>query len=155
MLTELIDFKQNSSTVVFPDTTLRQTVQVSLPAGNLRLRFSNAFGLSDLSISGVTIALPVNGSAGVGSIVPKSLKKVTFNDGSAGIVVAKGALAVSDPISFNIAKPQTVVTITTHFAQGQTGGAITGHPGSRTTSWMAFGDLISAANVDSASTAHW
>lgn len=101
------------------------------------------------------MALPVNGSAGQSAIEPSSTKRVTFNDGAASIVVAKGALAVSDPITFDVRKAQTVVSITVYFSQGQTGGAITGHPGSRTTSWMSFGNSVSAADITAASTAHW
>jgi hypothetical protein len=129
-----------------------------LPAKTLRLRFSNAFGLTDLTISKVTIALPYNSSAGQSAIVPSTLKTVTFDQGSPSIVIAKSALAISDPITFDVSKYQQVVAITIYLSTGQTGGAITGHPGSRTTSWLDFGDQTSSANITSstaASLAHW
>jgi lysophospholipase L1-like esterase len=44
------------------------------------------------------------------------------------------------------------VTITVYLASGQAGHAITGHPGSRTSSWLAQGNLVSAADVNTTST---
>jgi lysophospholipase L1-like esterase len=44
------------------------------------------------------------------------------------------------------------VTITVYLATGQSGHAITGHPGSRTSSWLAQGNLVSAADVNTTST---
>lgn len=52
----------------------------------------------------------------------------------------------SDPIHFNV-KAQTSVTITVYLASGQAGHAITGHPGSRTSSWLTQGNHVSAADV--------
>lgn len=160
MVADLITSK-NATPAIFPNTTLRQTIQLSLPASTLRLRFSNAFGLTDLTITSATIALPANGSAGQSAIQLQTLRPITFNDGSdSGITIAKGALGLSDPITFDLPKSQTVITVTVYIKDGQTGGAITGHPGSRTTSWLGFGDLTKTANITGAevsatSTVHW
>src|SRR5689334_106830 len=47
--------------LVMADTTLRQTVRVTVGGSNLRLRFSNAFGGAALPITAVSVALPAGG----------------------------------------------------------------------------------------------
>lgn len=56
-----------------------------------------------------------------------------------------GALAVTDPIEFPVA-PGSVVSISLYLAAGQTTNLITSHPGSRTTSYFAPGNVVSAAD---------
>lgn len=63
-----------------------------------------------------------------------------------------GALVVSDPIRLPV-RAQTSLTVTVYLASGQAGHAITGHPGSRTTSWLAPGNLVSAADLNTTATA--
>jgi hypothetical protein len=112
------------------------------------------FGGSDLPITAVTIALPTNGSAGVGSVQASTIKKVTFS-GNDSIIVPNGALVISDPIDFKV-KAQTNIAVTMYLKTGQTTNSITGHPGSRTTSWYAPGNQVNAANLTKAdSSAHW
>jgi hypothetical protein len=145
-----------TSRVVFLNSTLRQTIHVTVPSSRIRLRFSNAFGTTNLPITSVTIARPTNNTAGISSIDTGTLKAVTFS-GSPSYTVPNGALVLSDPIDFDV-KAQTELTITMYLASGQIGNAITSHPGSRTTSWMDFGDLTSAENITSETTqsvAHW
>ncbi|KAF5329316.1 hypothetical protein D9619_009393 [Psilocybe cf. subviscida] len=142
--------------VVFPNSTIRQTLHMSIGGDQIRIRFSNVFGVSDLPITAVTVALPVNGSAGVSGIQTSTLKTVTFS-GLSSVVIPNGALIVSDPIDFKI-KPQSMLTVTLYTAQGQTTNSITSHPGSRTTSWFSFGNFVSAPSLTDASTqnvAHW
>jgi len=132
-------------------------VHLSTGASQIRLRISNAFGLTDLSITAVTVALPFNGSAGVGAIQPSTLQTVTFSGGEASIVIPDGALAVSDPLNFTV-EPQSNLAVTMYFSAGQNGTAITSHPGSRTTTWLTVGNQVAAANLTGPvlnSTAHW
>ena len=130
---------------MFENTTIRQTVYVTQDASTIRFQFSNALGASDLPITAATIALPVNNTAGSPAILTETLQHLTFS-GSKSIQIPNGALAVSDPIKFNV-KAQTSVTITVYLAAGQSGYGITGHPGSRTSSWMTKGNLVTAANT--------
>ncbi|KAK4105819.1 SGNH hydrolase [Parathielavia hyrcaniae] len=136
---------------VFQNATIRQTVYLTQDASTIRLTVSNAFGGSHLPITAATIALPVNGTAGSPAIRKDTIQHLTFS-GSRSILIPNGALALSDPIRFPV-KAQTSVTITIYLASGQAGLAITGHPGSRTSSWLAQGDLVSAADVSTAATA--
>ncbi|GKT64215.1 lipolytic enzyme [Colletotrichum tofieldiae] len=135
------------------DATLRQTFHVSVGASRLRIQLSNTFGGSDLPITAASIALPINGAAGVSGINTSTLKGLTFS-GSPSVVVKKGAVVYSDPVNFTIA-PQTNVALSLYSQQGQSGTRIVGHPGSRTTSWMQAGNKVNASSVAGASTKHW
>ncbi|KAK6523994.1 hypothetical protein TWF694_005662 [Orbilia ellipsospora] len=146
----------NGTTGVFINASIRQTLFMTLGADQIRLRFSNNFGGSDLAITGVTVALPVGGAAGVAKIQTNTLKAVTFS-GSSSIIVPNGSLVVSDPIDFPVAPLQNIA-VTIYLASGQSGFAVTSHPGSRTTSYMTWGNQLTAADFTStatASTAHW
>ncbi|KAL2022677.1 hypothetical protein VTK56DRAFT_4758 [Thermocarpiscus australiensis] len=145
----------NGTTGVFRNTTIRQTVYLTQDASTIRLQFSNAFGGSDLPITAATVALPLNGAAGASAVRRDTVQPVTFS-GQRSFVVPNGALVVSDPLRFPV-KAQTSLTVTVYLASGQDGFAITGHPGSRTTSWLAPGDLASAADVRAGaqSIEHW
>ncbi len=105
----------------------------------------------------MTIALPVNGSAGSNYIQTSTLQTVTFS-GDTGIIVPNGALVVSDPLNFTV-KAQSMITVTMYLAKGQASNDITSHPGSRTTSWVCFGDYVNASSLatgpDVSSVAHW
>ncbi|KAK7923379.1 SGNH hydrolase [Apiospora marii] len=153
----------NASGVVFQNATIRQTVKVALSAETIRLRLSNAFGGSDLPITAATIALPANrnGSTGLSAIDAATVQPLTFSGGSANYTIPMGALAVTDPIEFPV-EPGSVVSISLYLAAGQTTNLITSHPGSRTTSYFAPGNVVSAADVVTAESApsssradHW
>lgn len=140
------------------NSTIRQTLHMSVGASQIRLKISNAFGLSNLPITTVTVALSANGSAGVHQIQPSTLQKVTFS-GKDGISVPNGALAVSDPLNFKI-KAQSMLTVSIYLKDGQKTNSITSHPGSRTTSYWQFGDAVSASELaivdkNEQSAAHW
>lgn len=131
---------------------------MSVGGPQIRLRFSNAFGVTDLPITAVTVALPFNGSAGVSAIQPKTLQTVTFS-GNTSIIIPNAGLAVSDPLNFPV-QPQSMITVTIFLANGQTTNLITSHPGSRTTSWFVNGNEVSATNLTITnpsiqSAAHW
>ncbi|KAF3920707.1 hypothetical protein ABW21_db0209806 [Orbilia brochopaga] len=130
----------NGTSGVFVDATIRQTIFITLPADQIRIRISNAFGVNDLPITAVSVALPVNGAAGVSGVQANTLKPVTFS-GSPSVIVPNGGLVVSDPIDFTVAPLQNIA-ISIYLASGQAGFSITSHPGSRTTSWMTPGNQL-------------
>ncbi|MCJ1311236.1 hypothetical protein MMC25_004907 [Agyrium rufum] len=146
----------NNTNLVFPNSTIRQTLHMSIGAGTIRIRISNAFGATCLPVTAATIAYPKNGIAGASNIQVNSLKQLTFS-GSKSVVIPNGALIVSDPVQFTI-EPQSEITITMYLADGQTTQLITSHPGSRTNSYYSFGNYVNAANMTDPSTqvvAHW
>ncbi len=140
--------------LVFADSTVRQTIHVSVGGEHIRLRFSNAFGGTDLPITSASVALPLNGQAGVSAIKPGTSRPVTF-DGRSAVDIPVGAQAVSDPLSFRLL-PESNLSVTIYLATGQASNNITSHPGSRTTSYFVNGnhvtdpDLPAATHVD-----HW
>ena len=150
----------NGTTGVFNDTTIRQTLHVTLPANQIRLRLSNAFGQSSLDITKMTIATPSPNATSSGSslIDTSTVRQVTFS-GSPNISIPDMGLAVSDPIPYPVAFGDSVA-VSIYLANGQSGFNITSHPGSRVNSWFGFGDQTSAYNItgdgDKAQTVqHW
>ncbi|ORY61563.1 SGNH hydrolase-type esterase domain-containing protein [Pseudomassariella vexata] len=138
---------------VFKDATLRQTLHVSIGAERIRFQISNTFGGSDLPITAASVSLPTGGKAGVNSIDTTTLKGLTFN-GSASVIVPRGQVVYTDAVDFKI-QPQSMITVDLYSQDGQPGSSITGHPGSRTTSWMQQGNHLNASTVTGANTKHW
>ncbi|KAG9228289.1 SGNH hydrolase-type esterase domain-containing protein [Amylocarpus encephaloides] len=143
-----------SGSAILNDATLRQTLYISLSAPRIRLQISNTFGGSDLSITSASLALPVGNKAGVKDIIPASLRGLTFNGGASGITIPRGKTAYTDAINFEV-KSQGMVSLSLYLAKGQSGTSITGHPGSRTTSWMASGAKVNETSVGGGNTKHW
>jgi lysophospholipase L1-like esterase len=140
--------------LVLADSTLRQTVRTSVGGDRLRLRFSNAFGGAALPITAVSVALPVDGRAGVSAIRPGTSRPITFH-GRPSTVVPLGAQVVSDPLDLALA-PGTTLTVTAYLADGQASNAITSHPGSRTTSHLLAGNHVTAEDLPGATPVdHW
>ncbi|KAI0401069.1 SGNH hydrolase-type esterase domain-containing protein [Xylaria palmicola] len=138
---------------VFKDATLRQTLHMSIGAERIRIQISNTFGGSALPITAASLALPTGGEAGVSGIDTATLRGLTFN-GASSVTIPQGQVAYTDPIDVKI-QPQSMITVTLYSQAGQSGNSITGHPGSRTTSWMQQGNRVNASSVTGASTAHW
>lgn len=130
------------------ENTLRQIIRVSIGSDRLRVRFSNEFGVTPLILMSVHLALPIAD----GSIKPETDKALTFA-GQSSVSIPAGAMMISDPIDFNVA-PQTDLAIT--FQAGKVSDSITGHPGSRATSYLVAGDAVSAPMLTNPIKAdHW
>ena len=130
------------------DGTLRQIVHVSLGGSKLRVRFSNAFGKEQLTLTSAHIAI----SAGSSAIQPQTDKALTFN-GNPSVTIPGGALMVSDPLNFDL-PALADVAVTIHVSDAP--AAVTSHPGSRSTSYLQSGDLVSASELPKATTVdHW
>lgn len=128
--------------------TLRQVVRVSLGGDSLRMRFSNEFGTSPVTLAAVHIAVSAGGSA----IDPNTDQALRF-DGKPEVTIKPGTAVTSDPFRFAL-KPRTDVAITIHF--GDTSPDVTGHPGSRATSYLLPGNEVSAVDFpDAVQTDHW
>lgn len=150
---ETTDRLQRGGSAILNDATLRQTFHITLSSSRIRIQFSNTFGTSDLPITAASLALPVGGKAGVKDIQSSPIAGLTFN-GSSSVTIPRGKLVYSDPVDFEV-KAQSMITLSMYLAKGQAGSSITGHPGSRTTSWMQAGNKINASSVVGTSTKHW
>jgi lysophospholipase L1-like esterase len=143
-----------TATGVFLDSTVRQTMHVTVGGSRLRVRFSNAFGDTALVITAAHLALPATGAVGGSAIRAGSDRTLTFQ-GRTAVTIPAGAQAVSDPLNLPVSAAESLA-VTIYLAQGQPSLNITSHPGSRTTSYMVAGnhvadlDLAGAAHVD-----HW
>jgi len=128
--------------------TIRQIVRISIGGDILRLKLSNEYGNEDLEINAVTIAI----SKGNGVIDKNTLKKVKFN-GRKKVIIQAGKNIISDPINFSV-NPRTDIAITIFF--GHVPSQLTGHPGSRTTSYILKGNNVSNTTFyQSIKTDHW
>ena len=130
------------------NNTIRQIVRVSIGGDTLRLRLSNEFSTSPVTLKEVHIAL----STGSGTIDSNTDLMLTF-DGSIETTIQAGAAVTSDPFAFDL-QPLTDLAITIFF--GETSQDVTGHPGSRTTSYILTGNEVSKADFSgSVTTDHW
>jgi lysophospholipase L1-like esterase len=130
------------------NNTLRQVVHVTLGGSKLRVQFSNAYGSSPVTIKAAHLAVSKGGSA----IDPGTDKALTFKGASSITIQAKEAV-YSDTIDFNVA-PLSNLAVSIYF--GETSADVTGHPGSRTTSYIQTGNAVTAADMASAAkTDHW
>lgn len=145
---QLVDKSSAPPAPGLANTTLRQIVHVSIGGQRIRVRFSNAFGATPLTIVSAHIALP----DGTSKIKPESDKPLTFH-GQQSVTIPSGALMISDPLDFNLA-PLSDLTITIRL--NDVPELITTHSGSRETSYIQSGDLVSAEDLPTAAhTDHW
>jgi lysophospholipase L1-like esterase len=128
--------------------TLRQIVRVSIGGQRLRLRFSNRYGTTPVTLNRARCAVSSGGNA-----IDASTDSELRFDGAASVSIPAGQSVLSDALDFALA-PLSKLAVSIHF--GATSDAITGHPGSRTTSYLQAGDAASAASLPSAvTTDHW
>ena len=128
--------------------TLRQVVQVSIGGKHLRMRFSNAFGTSPVTMNSVHLALSAGGSA----IKTNSDLALMFQ-GKPSMTIPAGESVLSDTFDFDLT-PLSDLAVTIDF--GGTSATVTGHPGSRTTSYLQAGDWVLAPDLPKAAkTEHW
>jgi lysophospholipase L1-like esterase len=132
------------------DATLRQIVHLSLGGQTLRVRLSNAFGTEPLHITSTHIAKPV--SPALPALWAGTDTLVTFA-GAPDITIPAGADYISDPVVFD-APPGSDLTVSMHFDRAP--AQQTSHPGSRSTSYLVRGDLVSAPDLPGAQAFdHW
>jgi lysophospholipase L1-like esterase len=131
----------------FAGAALRQIVQPALGGSRVRVTFSNAYGDRPLTLRAAHVAA----SEALGAIGRGA--PLTF-DGKGSVTIQPGATMVSDAVELDVrAFANLAVSIGFDDAPPQ---AITGHPGSRTTSFFAPGADVAAVDA-SAGTAvdHW
>ena len=139
---------RNNPPVSLTDNTLRQVVYVTLGGKKLRVQFSNAYGSGPVTINAAHIAV----SKGAGSIDPATDKALKF-EGAPSITIPAGQEIYSDAIDFKV-EPLSNLAVTIYF--GETSPDVTGHPGSRTTSYIQTGNAVTATEMSSAKrTDHW
>jgi lysophospholipase L1-like esterase len=130
------------------ESSLRQVVRVSIGGKRLRVRFSNEYGTAPVTLKKVHCAVSSGGS----SITAATDRELAFQ-GAASVTIPAKAAVFSDAFDFSLA-PLSALAVSIQF--GATSSDVTGHPGSRTTSYLQAGDAVAAASFSSAATAdHW
>ncbi len=130
------------------NNSLRQVVRVSIGGDTLQVRFSNEFSTSPVTMKSVQIAV----SAGGNAINDITNIELTFS-GNPEVTMDPGTAITSDPIAFDL-EPRTDIAITIYF--GSTSADVTGHPGSRTTSYLLAGNNTAMTDFTGALlTDHW
>jgi len=144
----------NLPPVALANTTLRQYVHTTLGGQHLRVRFSNAYGNTSVTIQSAHVALASgSGSAGSGTINTATDKALTFH-GAPSVVIPPGEVIYCDIFDFNL-PALTNLAVSIYFGN-ISATTINGHPGSRTTSFIKANNVVSAANMAGASTTqHW
>jgi lysophospholipase L1-like esterase len=120
----------------FADTTLRQLVHVSVGGSRVRIRLSNLYGTMPLAIDAVTVARAVR--TGSPDVDATTLRRLTFSGRQAFWIPAAGEF-YSDPVALDVPDAADLA-ISIHYREAP--ARQTGHPGSRTTSFLARGNRV-------------
>lgn len=132
------------------DATLRQVLRASLGGEEWRLRLSNVYGTEPLVIDEVSIARSADPASS--GIEPGSARPVTFS-GSARVSIPAGAYMLSDAFGMPIAAGRHVA-VSLHYPLPP--ARQTGHPGSRSTSYLLSGNHVARESLPQAQTVvHW
>jgi lysophospholipase L1-like esterase len=130
------------------NNTLRQIVRVSIGGRRVRLKFSNQYGAAPVVMRSAHLAVAAGGSR----IITATDRVMTFG-GSECVTILAGQIVISDPLDYNLTKLSNMA-ITIYFGSMPTD--LTGHPGSRTTSYLQAGNAVAAASISAAvTTDHW
>ncbi len=125
-------------------------MHVSLGGTRLRVRISNAFGTAPLRIGAAHLARAASPASA--AIAAGSDRALSF-DRRPGVVIPAGADYWSDPV--DLAVP-ALSSLTVSLYLPEPPAQQTGHPGSRSTSYLVHGDQTAAANLPGAQTIeHW
>ena len=131
------------------DDTLRMFMRTSIGGDTVRIKFSNAFGHSPVTIQHAHLAKAETPTASAtnGAIKTSTDTTLTFT-GKKDVVIAAGETIYSDPVAFDLA-PLDVVAISIQYGDIDD-KPITGHRGARTTSFFAKGNAVANSTMEAA-----
>ena len=146
---QLVENNNNPPSPGLVNNSLRQIVQVSIGGERVRLKLTNEFSAGSTQIKAVELA--VAKTAGSSSEIDESTTVSLTFDGQAGVTMPAKGKAVSDPVDFKIG-PRENVAITIHYGSASS-TSVSGHPGSRTTSYLKSGNTTNFSGATK--TDHW
>jgi lysophospholipase L1-like esterase len=129
----------------FSAVTLREIAHISNGGAQLRVRFTNEFGLDQLLIDDAHVAL----SAGGGQIQPGTDHALTFN-GAQSVSIPPGAVMYSDPVAL-VAPPLSELAVSFHLP-AQVMRAETYHAFADQDNFVADGDQAGATALSQPTT---
>jgi len=121
------------------DMTLREIVHISNGGSQLRIRFSNEFGIDPLAIGDAHVAVSAGGSA----IQAGTDHALTFG-GTTSVRIPSGAVIYSDPVALTVA-PLSDVAVS-FYLPSQVVHAETYHPFAGQENFAARGDVAGASD---------
>ena len=127
---------KNLPPISFSNNSIREIVHISASGENIRIKFTNKFGTSNLEILSATIADSVG--QGSGEIDLNTLTQLTFN-GKEFAKIPPGENIYSDTFSYNL-KALSEIAISIYF--GAMPKEITGHSHSQTYAFLEEGNKI-------------
>jgi lysophospholipase L1-like esterase len=127
----------------FSGTTLREIVHISAGGAQIRVRFTNAYGLDPLTIADAHVAL----SAGNAAIQPGADHAITFG-GATSVNIPPGAELFSDPIALAV-QPLSDLAIS-FYLPSQVMRAETYHSFACQDNFIATGDVSTAPDLPDA-----
>ena len=146
---QLVENNNNPPSPGLGNNSLRQIVQVSIGGERVRLKLTNEFSAGATQIKAVELA--VAKTAGSSSEIDESTTVSLTFEGQAGVTMPAKGKAVSDPVDFKIG-PRENVAITIHYGSASS-TSVSGHPGSRTTSYLKSGNTTNFSGATK--TDHW
>ena len=139
---------RNMPPVSLAGATIRQIAHVTLGGGRWRVRLSNEFGDRALVVASGVAAR----SSGADRVNTSTNVRLTFS-GDTTVSIPPGSAVWSDELTETIA-PLNEIAITLYMTSVPV--RLTGHPGSRTTSFIVPGNHVRDATLPSAArTEHW
>jgi lysophospholipase L1-like esterase len=145
---QLVERHNNPPAPGLTNNSLREIVQVSIGGKKVRLKLTNEFSTEATEIKAVELAIAK--TAGSSSEIDEATTvSLTFN-GESGVTIPANGTVISDAVNFKMDDRQNVA-ITIHY--GSASPSVSGHPGSRTTSYLKEGnttDFTGAIRTD-----HW
>ncbi|NUW45873.1 SGNH/GDSL hydrolase family protein [Nonomuraea rhodomycinica] len=135
-----VSFAPNWSQQGFTRQTVRQIVRISVGGKAARIRLSNRYGTTPLTIDHATLARTALGAA----VEPGSLRRLTVR-GKRAFTVPAGADLATDPVPL---RPAALDSLTITFFANQPTGPATYHAQALATTYRAAGDH--AADVGAA-----
>ncbi|WRS28503.1 sugar-binding protein [Oscillospiraceae bacterium MB08-C2-2] len=138
--------------LTLPNSTLRQMIRTSVGGDQLRFTFSNEYGATAMTINAASAA-KANGSNNTSSIDVSTNTAITFNNGSASVVIQPGEFMTSDLIHFPVNALERIA-VSTYF--GETPTRISSHIGARANSYVEAGiNATSNATLSGSTNTHW
>lgn len=145
---QLVERHNNPPAPGLANNSLREIVQVSIGGKKVRLKLTNEFSKEPTEIK--AIELSIAKTAGSSSEIDESTTVSLTFGGSPSVTMPAGGHVVSDPVGFKMG-PRENVAITIHY--GTASATVSGHPGSRTTSYLKEGNTSDF--TDAVRTDHW
>ncbi|MBO7045151.1 MAG: SGNH/GDSL hydrolase family protein [Prevotella sp.] len=146
---QLVERHNNPPSPGLANNSLRQIVQVSIGGKKVRLKLTNEFSQEATEIKAIELAYAK--TAGSDSEIDESSTVCLTFDGKASVEIPAGGKVVSDPVNFRL-RDRENVAITIHYGSASS-TSVSGHPGSRTTSYLKAGNTTDFS--DAIKTDHW